>query len=96
MSMYTHDLCVGVDQWSAGVTAVRTARVEDQIAMIFVATNGLLDTVPVNKVREFEKDFVSVMNATQKPVMDALKAGKYDDSLTDVLRKVSKEVASKY
>jgi F-type H+-transporting ATPase subunit alpha len=28
--------------------------------------------------------------------MDALKAGKFDDSLTDVLKKVAKEVAVKY
>lgn len=71
-------------------------RVEEQIAMIFVSTNGLIDNVVVNKVREFEKDFIGVMNATQKSTMDALKAGKYDDSLTDVLKKVAKEVAVKY
>jgi F-type H+-transporting ATPase subunit alpha len=71
-------------------------RVEDQIAMIYVSTNGLIDTVAVSKVREFEKDFVTVMHATQKSTMDALKAGKFDDSLTDVLKKVAKEVAVKY
>ncbi len=71
-------------------------RVEEQIAMIFLSTKGLLDNVAVSKVRDFEKDFVNVMNATQKSTMEALKAGKYDDSLTDVLTKVSKEVAPKY
>jgi F-type H+-transporting ATPase subunit alpha len=71
-------------------------RVEDQVAMIYVSTNGLIDTVAVSKVREFEKDFVTVMHATQKSTMDALKAGKFDDSLTDVLKKVAKEVAVKY
>jgi F-type H+-transporting ATPase subunit alpha len=71
-------------------------RVEDQVAMIYVSTNGLIDNVAVSKVREFEKDFVTVMHATQKSTMDALKAGKFDDSLTDVLKKVAKEVAVKY
>eukprot|EP01031_Cornospumella_fuschlensis_P047898 gene47898-58677_t len=33
-------------------------RVEEQIAMIFLSTKGLLDTVAVSKVREFEKDFI--------------------------------------
>jgi F-type H+-transporting ATPase subunit alpha len=51
-------------------------RVEDQVAMIYVSTNGLIDNVAVSKVREFEKDFVTVMHATQKSTMDALKAGK--------------------
>jgi F-type H+/Na+-transporting ATPase subunit alpha len=71
-------------------------RVEEQVAMIFLATKGLLDNVAVSKVRDFEKDFIGVMKATQKSTMEALKAGKYDDSLTDVLTKVSKEVAPKY
>jgi F-type H+/Na+-transporting ATPase subunit alpha len=71
-------------------------RVEEQVAMIFLATKGLLDNVAVSKVRAFEKDFIGVMKATQKSTMDALKVGKYDDSLTDVLTKVSKEVAPKY
>jgi len=71
-------------------------RVEEQVAMIFLSTKGLLDKVAVSNVRAFEKDFVNVMNATQKSTMEALKAGKFDDSLTDVLTKVSKEVAPKY
>jgi F-type H+/Na+-transporting ATPase subunit alpha len=71
-------------------------RVEDQIAMIFVSTNGLIDNVPVNKVREYEKDFVSVMRATQGDTMDALKAGKYDDNITTTLKKVAKDVSAKY
>ena len=65
-------------------------------SLIFLATKGLLDNVAVSKVRAFEKDFIGVMKATQKSTMDALKAGKYDDSLTDVLTKISKEVAPKY
>jgi len=71
-------------------------RVEEQVAMIFLSTKGLLDNVAVSKIRAFEKDFVNVMNATQKSTMEALKAGKFDDSLTDVLTKISKEVAPKY
>jgi F-type H+-transporting ATPase subunit alpha len=64
--------------------------------MIFLSTKGLLDKVAVSNVRAFEKDFVNVMNATQKSTMEALKEGKFDDSLTDVLTKVSKEIAPKY
>lgn len=71
-------------------------RVEEQVAMIFLSTKGLLDNVAVSKIRAFEKDFVNVMNATQKSTMEALKAGKFDDSLTDVLTKISKEVSPKY
>ncbi|MCY7351680.1 MAG: F0F1 ATP synthase subunit alpha [Cytophagaceae bacterium] len=71
-------------------------KVEDQIAMIYASTTGLIDRVPVNKVREFEKDFVTLLQATQRPTLDALRAGKLDNDVTDVLKKAASEVASKY
>ncbi len=71
-------------------------RVENQVAMIYLATNGLLDGVAVNKVRDFEKDFIEVMKSTQKSTLDALAAGKYDDTLTATLKKIALEVAPKY
>ena len=71
-------------------------RVEDQVAMIYLATTGNLDKVPVNRVREFEKDFIQVLAATEKATLEALGAGKYDDALTATLNKVGNEVAAKY
>jgi F-type H+-transporting ATPase subunit alpha len=71
-------------------------RVEDQVAMIYLATTGNLDKVPVNRVREFEKDFIQVLRATEQATLDALGAGKFDDTLTATLKKVGNEVAAKY
>lgn len=70
--------------------------VEKQIAIIFVGTKGLIQNVPVNKVKEFENDFLTVMEGTHADTLAALKAGKYTDEITDTLTKVAKEVASKY
>ena len=70
--------------------------VEHQIAIIYASINGLMDTVPVDKVREFEKSFLDVLTAQQGEVLASLRSGKFDDSLTDVLKKVAKEVAGKY
>ena len=53
---------------------------EDQVAIIYCATNGLLDEVPVNEVRTFEKEFQRTMNAQHRDVLDALRAGKLDDN----------------
>ena len=64
--------------------------------MIFAATTGLIDKVPVSKVREFEKDFTTLLQATQRPTLDALRAGKLDNDVTDVLKKAASDVASKY
>lgn len=37
--------------------------VEQQVAIIYASTNGLLDKVPVNKVKSFESDFGAVLSA---------------------------------
>jgi len=71
-------------------------KVEDQVAIIYAATNGLLDTVPVNRVREFEVEFRQVMNARNPDVLKALKAGKLDDSVTGAIRQTAKDVAAGY
>lgn len=71
-------------------------KVEDQVAIIYAATNGLLDTVPVNRVREFEVEFRQVLNARHPEALQALKAGKLDDSVTGALRQTAKDVAAGY
>jgi len=70
--------------------------VEDQIAIIYAGTKNLLRNVPVNKVKEFEKDFLEFLNAKHRDTLNALKAGKLDDAITDVIEKVAKEVSAKY
>jgi F-type H+-transporting ATPase subunit alpha len=70
--------------------------VENQVAIIYLAINGYLDTVPVNEVVNFEKEYARVLSAQYKETLAAIKAGKIDDSITDVLKKVAKEVAAKY
>ncbi|MBC3540561.1 F0F1 ATP synthase subunit alpha [Rufibacter sediminis] len=70
--------------------------VEDQVAMIYCCTNGLIDDVPVNEVRTFEKDFTMTLNAQHRPVLDALRAGKIDDNVTDTLKKVARELTARY
>jgi F-type H+-transporting ATPase subunit alpha len=71
-------------------------RVEDQIAIIYLGTKGLLMDVPMAKVREFEADFLATMRANHPQVLEALKAGKFDDSLTDVLSATAKQLVARY
>ncbi|QHL87869.1 F0F1 ATP synthase subunit alpha [Nibribacter ruber] len=70
--------------------------VEDQVAMIYCCTNGLIDDVPVNEVRAFEKEFLMTMNAQHRPVLDALKAGKIDDNVTNELKQVARDITARY
>ena len=70
--------------------------VEDQVAIIYAGSKNLLRNVPVNKVKEFEKEFISFLNAKHRDTLDALKAGKLDDKITDVIESVAKELSAKY
>ncbi|UUV22511.1 F0F1 ATP synthase subunit alpha [Paenimyroides aestuarii] len=70
--------------------------VEDQIAIIYAGSKNLLRNVPVEKVKEFEKEFLQVLNLSHRDTLNALKAGNLSDEATATLEKVAKEVSSKY
>jgi len=71
-------------------------KVEDQVAIIYAGTKNLLRNVPVNKVKEFEKDYIEYLRLQHKDTMDLLKKGKIDDEITAVLDRAAKEVSAKY
>ena len=70
--------------------------VEKQVAIIYLGSKGLLRNVPVNKVREFETEFLDYMDAKHRDVLDTLKAGKLTDEVTGTLEKVCADLSGKY
>ena len=70
--------------------------VEQQVAIIYASTNGLLDKVPVNKVREFESEFGMVLNAQYPQVLSELRAGKLTDEGTATLKRVAADLSAQY
>jgi len=70
--------------------------VEKQVAIIYCGTNGLLRSIPVNRVREFEQQYLEYLDAKHRDVLDQIKAGKIDDSITAVLESACKEVAKSF
>ncbi|MFK8309384.1 F0F1 ATP synthase subunit alpha, partial [Capnocytophaga canimorsus] len=70
--------------------------VENQIAIIYVGSKNLLRQVPVNKVKEFEKEYLDFLNLQHRDVLDELKAGQFNDKITQTLEKVAKEVAERF
>jgi F-type H+-transporting ATPase subunit alpha len=71
-------------------------RVEQQIAIIYLGTKNLLRSVPVNKVSEFEKEFLDTMERKHKQTLDSLKAGQYTDEITNTLEACAKDLLAKY
>ncbi len=70
--------------------------VENQVAIIYAGSRNLLRDVPVNKVKEFEVDYIEFLNAKHKDALNILKSGKLTDDVTDILIDVAKEVSAKY
>ena len=71
-------------------------RVEHQVAIIYCGTKGLLRAIPVNKVKDFEKEYLAFLDAKHKDVLNDLKAGKFTEEITQTLESVAKDLASKY
>ena len=70
--------------------------VEDQVAIIYAGSKNLLSTVPVDKVKEFESDYISYLNAKHRDTLDTIKAGKLTDDVINTLVAAAKEISSKY
>jgi F-type H+/Na+-transporting ATPase subunit alpha len=71
-------------------------RVEQQIAIIYLGTKNLLRNIPVNKVSEFEKEFLDMMERKHKATLDALKAGQFTDEITKTLETAANDLLAKY
>ncbi len=70
--------------------------VEKQVAIIYLGTQGLLKDVPVNKVREFEADFLTQLESAHPEVLDTFRKGKLDPEAIDTVKKLASELVSRY
>jgi len=70
--------------------------VEEQIAIIYCGTKNLLKAVPVDKVREFEVEFLDYMRNKHADTLASLKAGKYTDAETSVIEAAAAEMTARY
>ena len=71
-------------------------KVEQQIAIIYLGTKGLLREVPVKNIKEFEAEYLNLLEAQYKSTLDTLKKGVIDDQVTATLEKAAKELIAKY
>ena len=70
--------------------------VEDQTAIIYAGSKNLLKEVPVNKVKEFEVNYLEYLNAKHRDTLDTLKSGKLTEEVIDVLTNAAKEISAQY
>ena len=70
--------------------------VENQVAMIYAGTENLLRNVPVKQVKAFMGEYVEFLRTKHPETMSAIKSGKIDNDITDVLKAAAADIASKY
>jgi F-type H+-transporting ATPase subunit alpha len=70
--------------------------VQEQVAIIYLGTNGLLQGVPVNKIKEFEEDYLSALKANHADTLTALAKGNIGDAETAILVKVANDLMVRY
>ncbi len=70
--------------------------VEKQIAIIYLGTNALLNNVPVNRIKEFEIEYLDFMAAKHADTLETLRKGVINDEVTNTLRKVAADLSEKY
>ncbi len=71
-------------------------KVEHQIAIIYCGTKELLREVPVEKVKDFEKDFIDLMEMQYRNILDELKEGKLTNEAVKTLEEVAAEVSERF
>ena len=70
--------------------------VEDEVAVIYCGVNGLLENVPLDKVAEFEKQFLQLMHAKHAAALDDIRAGKLTDEAIAALNEAAAQVAGQF
>ncbi len=71
--------------------------VEKQIAILYCGIQGLLRKVPLDKVQEFERNFLQTLELTHKEdVLDVLRSGVINDRVTDAIKETAARVSQQY
>jgi F-type H+/Na+-transporting ATPase subunit alpha len=70
--------------------------IEKQIAIIYCGVKGLLSAVPVNKIKDFETEFIERIEVKHKDVLQELKSGNISDNVDKTIRQVVKDLTAQY
>ena len=71
--------------------------VEEEIAVIYCGTQGLLRNVDLKHVAEFEKMFLEILRSKyQKEILEPLREGVLDENVSKLLEEVATEVGQTF
>ncbi len=67
--------------------------VEEQVVILYAGSSGLLDTVPLNRVQDFEKKYLAFVRASHGDLLNSLRTEK---KWTDAIQKKCDEIGAKF
>ena len=71
--------------------------VEHQIAILYAATQGLLDEIPVAKIKQFEKEYLERLTLSHADVLESVvKGGTLTDEAAATFKKTAQDLVSVY
>ena len=70
--------------------------VEQQVAVIFCGTNGLLSKIPLEKVHEFESQYLNILEVKHKDILEQLRQGVVNDEIRTILKEEAQLLASNF
>lgn len=71
-------------------------KIEHQVAIIYCGVNELLRHVPVDKIKEFEKRFLEILETEHRDMLDSIRDGNMSKQIEAVLKSVTNNVVLKY
>ena len=70
--------------------------VENQIAIIYCGTKGLLNDIPLDKVKEFEMEFLNYMRKENENILNLIKDGALTEEVVESLEKTCNQIKKNY
>jgi len=70
--------------------------VAEQVAIIYASTKGFVDNVPIDKMKEFEQNYLDILRTKHADALKSLASGKLEESVTDTLGAVAQDLAKEY
>lgn len=74
----------------------RPVPVAEQVAEIYCGVNGLLERVPIDKVHEFEKQFVQLLQTKYPEALNTIAQGKLTDEVTAAITEAANQIAGQF
>jgi F-type H+-transporting ATPase subunit alpha len=70
--------------------------VEDQVAVVYAATNGFLDRIAADRVAEFHEGLVERLHADAKDTLEKMREGEWSDEIQEALRNSIEQFADDF